>query len=94
VCRAILRPASKRYHARTQAGREEIDVVAELGGARAIGIEVKVAAAPDARAARRLRWMRDRLGDRFVAGAVLHTGPRIYALDDRIVAAPIASIWG
>jgi uncharacterized protein len=38
--------------------------------------------------------MRDRIGERFVAGAVLHTGPRRYELDDRILAAPISSIWG
>ncbi len=81
------------YHVRTQGGREEIDLVAELGGQRAIGIEVKAGAAPDGAAARHLRWMRDKLGKGFVAGVVLHTGPRIYALDDKIVAAPIASIW-
>lgn len=82
------------YHVRTQAGREEIDIVAELGGGRAIGIEVKADAAPAPGAARHLTWMRDRLGDRFVAGVVLHTGPRVYGLADRVVAAPICALWG
>ena len=36
---------------------------------------------------------RERLGDRFVAGVVLHTGPSVFALSDRIAAAPIASLW-
>lgn len=81
------------YYARTHGGREEIDVVAELGDERAIGIEVKADAAPTPASARHLRWMQENLGDRFVAGVLLHTGPRTYALDDRIVTAPICSIW-
>jgi uncharacterized protein len=81
------------HHLRTQSAREEIDVVGEFGGGRVIGVEVKADAAPGRRAARHLVWLRDRLGDRFVAGVVLHTGPRLFALDERIVAAPISSIW-
>jgi predicted AAA+ superfamily ATPase len=98
---AQLRPEStvsqsrlRLHHLRTQSGREEVDIVAELGGGRVIGVEVKADAAPGRRAARHLAWLRDRLGDRFVAGVVLHTGPRPFALDERIVAAPISSIWG
>ena len=34
------------------------------------------------------------LGDRFVASVVFHSGPQLYELDQRIVAAPIAVIWG
>ena len=81
------------HHLRTQSAREEVDVVAELGDGRVIGVEVKADAAPGRRAARHLVWLRARLGDRFVAGVVLHTGPRVFALDERIVAAPISSIW-
>ena len=82
------------YHLRTEGGRREVDVVAELGGERVIGIEIKSKAAPDAGDAKHLNWMRDELGERFVAGVVLHTGPRLYDLGDRIVAAPISTIWG
>jgi hypothetical protein len=31
--------------------------------------------------------------ERFLAGAVLHTGPRPFRMDDRILALPIASLW-
>jgi uncharacterized protein len=82
------------HHVRTQSSREEIDIVAELGGGRVIGIEVKADNGPGHEAAKHLKWMRDRIGERFVAGVVLHTGPRRYELDDRILAAPISSIWG
>ncbi len=34
------------------------------------------------------------LGERFLAGVVLHTGPHVYRLAERIIAAPIAVLWG
>lgn len=82
------------HHLRTEEGRHEIDVVAELAGQRVIGIEVKADAAPAPRAARHLEWMAQELGARFMGGVLLHTGPRIYELADKIVAAPISVLWG
>jgi hypothetical protein len=82
------------HHLRTEGGRHEVDVLVELGGERVIGIEIKAAAAPTREDAKHLLWLRDELGDRFVAGLVLHTGPRIFELSDRVVAAPIATLWG
>lgn len=81
------------HHLRTKAGEHEIDLLLELGGFRIVAIEIKAAAAPDASAAKHLSWLRDSLGDRFLAGVVLHTGPRVYSLGERIVAAPIATLW-
>lgn len=81
------------YHLRTAQGRREIDLVAELAGERLIGVEVKAGAAASGRDARHLAWLRDEVGERFVAGVVLHTGSRAYDLDERIVAAPIAALW-
>lgn len=69
-----------------------MDLLLEFGD-RVIGIEIKAAAAPKADAAKHLGWLRDELGDRFLAGVVLHTGPRVYALGERIVAAPISTFW-
>ena len=82
------------YHLRTEAGRHEVDVMAELGGGRVLGVEIKAAAAPGDADARYLRWLREQLGARMVAGVILHTGPRPYALSDEIIAAPIATLWG
>jgi len=81
------------YHLREKNGRHEIDLVIEFGGGRVAGIEIKAAAAPSRSDAKHLEWLRDRLGERFIAGVVLHTGPRAFALADRIVAAPISTIW-
>ncbi|HWF52531.1 MAG TPA: DUF4143 domain-containing protein [Solirubrobacteraceae bacterium] len=82
------------FHLRTEAGRHEVDVLVELGGQRVIGIEVKAAAAPTSGDAKHLRWLQGELGDRFVVGVVLHTGPRVYELADGIIAAPISTLWG
>lgn len=81
------------YHVRQQQGRLEVDILVELGGGRLIAIEVKADAAPTVQAARHLLTLRDRFEQEFVAGIVLHTGPRTYPLSDRIVAAPISTLW-
>ncbi len=81
------------HHLRTAGGREEIDLLAEMPGGRVAAIEVKASAAVGRRDARHLVWLRDRLGDRFAAGVVLHTGPDVFELDDRVMAAPISTIW-
>lgn len=88
---AATRP--RLYHLRQEQGRHEVDLIAELGAQRVLGIEVKASASPDRAAAGHLIWLRDRLGERFTRGVVLHTGPRLYELDERITAAPIASLW-
>lgn len=88
----VCRSRPRLYHLRQEQGRREVDIVAELGGQRIIGIEVK-AAAPTPADARHLSWLRDEYGDRFLAGIILHTGPYAYELGDRIAAAPIAALW-
>jgi predicted AAA+ superfamily ATPase len=82
------------YHLRDRDSRHEVDVIVEYGVDRLAGIEVKAAAAVELSDARHLVWLRDQLGSRFVAGVVLHTGPRAFRIDDGIIAAPIAVLWG
>jgi predicted AAA+ superfamily ATPase len=82
------------YHLRTKGGRQEVDLLAELGGERVMGIEIKATAAPASDDAKHLAWLREQLGDRFIIGVVFHTGPRLYELSDRIIAAPISTLWG
>jgi Predicted ATPase (AAA+ superfamily) len=83
----------RSYHLRQQQGRHEVDTILEAADGRVIGVEVKAEAAPTRHSARHLRWLRDELGDRFIAGLVLHTGPRPFALDDRLLALPICALW-
>ncbi len=91
---AICKSRPRLYHLRTEEGRHEIDLLAELAGQQIVGIEVKAGAAPSAHGdARHLTWLAERLGERFLAGVVLHTGPHVYKLAEKIVAAPIAVLW-
>jgi len=88
------RARPRLYHLREEHGRHDVDVLAEVGGRDLVAFEVKADAAPGRDSSGHLAWLRDRLGDRFLAGVVFHTGPRIFKLDERIVAAPIAALWG
>lgn len=82
------------HHLREKNGRREVDLVAEVSAGDVVAIEIKATSAPSRDDARHLMWLRDQLGDRFLAGAVLHTGPRPFRLDDRVLALPICCIWG
>ncbi|MEZ4596366.1 MAG: AAA family ATPase [Chloroflexota bacterium] len=86
-------PAPGLLHVRQQQGRLEVDVLAGRGGGAVVAVEVKANAAPTTSDARHLVGLRDRAGAAFVAGIVLHTGPGVYRLGERIVAAPISSLW-
>ncbi len=81
------------YHLREKNDRREIDLIAELPAGDLAAIEIKSTASPTKDDARHLRWLRDQLGERFRAGAVLHTGPRPFRLSERILALPICSLW-
>ena len=81
------------HHLRQHNGRHEIDVLVELDTGHIIGIEVKATASPSGHDARHLAWLRDEVGDRFLAGVVLHTGPGIIPLGDRLRATPISTLW-
>jgi predicted AAA+ superfamily ATPase len=81
------------YHLRQEQGRFEVDVLGELGGGQVVGMEVKASAAPTGSDARHLVGLRDRLGDPFLAGILFHTGPRAFALAERVTALPISALW-
>lgn len=81
------------HHLRTEQGRHEIDIVAELPRQHVIAFEVKATTTPGRDDAKHLAWLRDELDDRFTAGVVLHTGPRVFRLGKRIAAVPIAALW-
>jgi uncharacterized protein len=89
----VTKSRPRFYHVRQEQGRFEVDVVAEIGGGRLIGIEVKATSAPTPADARHLIALRDSMGDQFVRGVVLHTGPRAFHLGERVVAAPISTLW-
>lgn len=91
---AVSASRPRLHHLRTRAGRQEVDLVLELAGHRLIALEIKATAAPSRADAAHLMWLRDAVGDRLIIGIVLHTGPGLYELDDKVLAAPISVLWG
>ena len=92
--RPHLETASERtamLHFRDRSGHE-VDLVLERRG-RIVGLEVKSATSVGRSDAKSLRWLRDRLGDSFHFGAVLHAGDIPFRIDDRISALPISTLW-
>jgi predicted AAA+ superfamily ATPase len=75
-------------HVRTGAGEREVDLVLETN-AGTFGMEVKLARRASPADAKQLAWLRDRLGDSFLHGFVLHTGSDCYSLGERLLALPI-----
>lgn len=82
------------FHLRDTNGRREVDLLVDFGRKGVFGIEVKAAAAPSPSDAAHLAWLREQLGKRFLGGAVLHTGPALYELGERIRAVPLCALWG
>lgn len=91
---ALSHGIRRLHHLRTEQGRREVDLVVEIEDGRVLAIEFKASAAPSRADARHMQWLRDELGDRFVAGAVVHSGPDVFVLDDRIMAVPLCAMWG
>lgn len=83
------RPTLSHYRDRQST---DVDLIVE-GRGRIAAVEVKAGAGADAAAARGLIRLRDRLGDRFAGGVVLHTGPRGAMLGDRLHSLPISALW-
>lgn len=80
------------YHLRDRDGAE-IDIVLEAADGRVVAIEVKASSTASPNDARWLAWLRDRIGDDFVAGIVLYTGTRSFILGERLMALPISRVW-
>lgn len=83
---------SSLYHYRDSRG-VEVDAVLETPDGRVVGVEVKATSTVRAKDAAGLGVLRDRLGERFVAGYVLHTGPSSISVGERITALPMDVLW-
>jgi uncharacterized protein len=89
----VSKSRPRLYHLHDRNGQREVDLIAELGGGRVVAFEIKASATARPQDARHLEWLREQLGDRFVAGVVFHAGPHAFPLGERITALPVSSIW-
>lgn len=90
---ALMARTPRLHHLRTAQGRQEIDLVIEVGHRRLVAIEVKATSHPDHDDVRHLRWFQREMGPELVTCVVLHTGPMSFTMDDGVVAFPIAALW-
>ncbi len=84
------RPALMHYRGPRGA---EVDVVIENRRGQVVAIEVKAGRDIGRRDVAALESMRDQLGERFLAGVILHCGTDPQPLGDRLRALPIRALW-
>jgi predicted AAA+ superfamily ATPase len=77
------------FHFRDRDQRE-VDIVIEHRDGSVSAVEVKSAATINERDFRGLKHLKDKLGTRFKAGALLYTGASTVRFGDRLAAVPLA----
>jgi predicted AAA+ superfamily ATPase len=80
------------YHWRDRSGIE-VDLVIEAADGAIAGIEVKAAIDVDESDFHGLRTLRDRLGDQFRCGVVVHCGDHPRPFGPKLFAVPVSSLW-
>lgn len=80
------------FHYRDNRQRE-VDIVIERHSGEIAAVEVKAAATASSADFAGLRYLRDKLGSRFRAGVVLHTGTETHPFGDRLAAVPVSGLW-
>lgn len=80
------------YHFRTAGGRE-VDIVMESKDGAVAGVETKLTSSPAERDFNGLAHLRDKLGDRFKSGVLVHTGAETLSFGDRLWAVPVSGLW-
>lgn len=80
------------YFYRDRDGRE-VDFILERRGGQLVGIEVKAASTVGGSDFRHLRWLQERLGDRFAGGYVLYLGVETLPFGPGMTALPLSTMW-
>jgi predicted AAA+ superfamily ATPase len=76
------------FHLRADSGRREVDFIVEHEGG-VLAIEAKLSATIDDGDVRHLVALRAELGDRWIDGVVINTGPEAYRRPDGIAVIPL-----
>ncbi len=79
-------------HWRDRAGRE-VDPLFERRDGDVAAVECKLSSTVGDDDFRQLAYLRDQLGDRFAAGAVVYTGANTLRFGDRLWAVPVGCLW-
>jgi predicted AAA+ superfamily ATPase len=91
VVRVSAQAAEARVrHFRSWRGEREVDLIVEREDHRVLGLEVKLSPEVDDRDVRHLLWLKEKLGEDFLGGAVLTTGKDAYVRRDGIAVIPLS----
>ncbi len=80
------------YHYRDH-DKNEVDIVIENAHGDIIGVEVKAGASLTPKDLRGLHRLGKVAGKHFKGGVVLHDGERVLPLGNKIISAPVSSLW-
>ena len=80
------------WHFRDRSG-VEVDLILEHPDGRIVGIEIKATGTPRAEDLRGLRFLADRLGDRFHFGCLLSTAPEATPFGPKLATLPLNRLW-
>ena len=80
------------YHWREDQGRE-VDLVLERGDGAIVAVEVKAGIDIRTDDLRGLAFLRDRTGDDFLLGVIVHCGPRLVMLGPKLIGVPASALW-
>jgi hypothetical protein len=79
-------------HFRDRSGTE-VDLILEHPDGRIVGIEIKTTSTPRAEDLRGLRFLAERLGERFTFGCVLTLAPEATPFGNNLATLPVSALW-
>jgi uncharacterized protein len=72
----------------------EVDLIVEdRRTSEVAAIEIKMTSTPSTRQVRHMAALRDRLGDRFRVGLLVHSGSQRLSMGERLWAVPVSALW-
>ena len=80
------------YHSRTVSG-EEVDVILEDRAGNVVGIEIKSSETVGPEDFKGLKYLKEKIKDKFIMGIVLYTGSQYMPFDNKLCVLPINSLW-
>lgn len=81
------------FHFRDRSGPEVDLVLEDRHTGQVAAVEIKLTATPLTRQARHLAMLRDRLGESFTMGVLVHAGSHSLPFGPRLWAVPVSALW-
>ena len=83
---------AKLLHFRTTSGTE-VDIIAEKRDGTIVGIEIKAASSVSPNDLKGLKYLQEKVGDKFLRGIIFYTGKQFLSFGHNLYAVPISALW-